>query len=332
MDNRDFNRREFLRLLGVSSLCFTLPLAGGCDEQTGKENPGDAAGNTVALVKNGDDAYALSRAIELAGGLDFIAPGQSVLLKVALNSPNAFPATTSPFIVSELIGLLKAAGAGDIYVGDKSPTWQDTMNCFEETGIYQAAVHAGAEIVVFDDTDMVPVKPEYTASWPLGFSMPDIFNRVDHIIALPTLRTHRIAGFTMGLKLFVGALPQAERFSMHRSIDFLQKIAEIALCTDKIRLSVLDARQGFNTEGPDSGTLVEPEIIITGSNLVAADAVGLALLKTIGTTEDLTDIAVWDHPTIKRGVETYAPCLCAETLEIVSDGIENIEDIKKNLA
>lgn len=326
MEDERMNRRNFLKLLGYAP--FVLPLsaaAPGCSNgPTGKPV-------TVSMVKSDDEAAAISRAIELAGGLDFIAPGDSVLLKIALNSCNAFPATTSPFLIAQLISLLKARGAGAIYVGDKSPSWQDTNTCMNATGIYQAAADGGAEIVVFEDADMVPVKPEAAACWPGGFFMPAIFNQVDHIIALPTLRTHALADFTMGMKIFVGAIPQESRNAMHRSAAFKQAIAEIPLCTDKIRLSVLDARQGFNQEGPDSGTLIKPGIIIAGSDLVAVDAAGLALLKTTDTTLSLKATRVWDHPTIKRGVRVLSPGLSTATLNLADEGIENIAEIRRQL-
>jgi uncharacterized protein (DUF362 family) len=321
------DRRKFLKLVGFSSLLFSFPVAGGCREEQQPKTT-----STVSLVKDSDESYAIGRAIELAGGFDFLSPGDSVLLKLALNSSNPFPATTNPFVVSELIALLKGQGAGDIFVGDKSPVWQDTISCMEDTGIYQAAVDAGAEIVVFEDEDMVPVKPEGATYWPEGFSMPSLFNQVDHIIALPTLRTHSLAGFTMGMKIFVGAIPQDDRSSMHQSRHFPKNIAEIPLCTDKIRFSLLDARQGFNSEGPDSGNLITPGIIIASKDLVAADAVGLALLKTIGTTLKLMMTCVWNHPIIKRGVEVYSPSLSFETLELLSEGIDNIEEIQKWLS
>ncbi len=315
------DRRKFLKLVGCSSLLLTLPIIEGCQEKQPKTT------SQVSLVKDSDETYALNRAIELVGGLDFLSPGDSVLLKLALNSSNPFPATTSPFVVSELIESLKDMGAGDIFVGDKSPTWQDTMNCLEETGIYQAAVDAGAEIAVFEDDDMVHVKPADAIHWPLGFSMPNLFKQVDHIIVLPTLRTHQLAGFTMGMKIFVGAIPQADRLAMHGSPNFLKAIAEIPLCTDKIRFSLLDARQGFNSGGPDSGNLITPDIIIASKDLIAADAVGLALLKAVGTTLELNNVSIWNHPTIKRGVQAYSPSLSFETIELLSEGVDNIEEI-----
>lgn len=320
--NREITRREFFKVVAGSSLLMTLPMSGGC--------PG-LKGVTVSLVKDPDDSYALKRAIEMVGGLDFLKPGDSVLLKPAINSSNPFPATTSPLIVSELISLLKDKRVGDIFLGDRSPVVRDTMYCMQETGIYQAAIDGGAEVVVFEDDDMVHVEPELAIHWPEGFSIPHLFNQVDHIIALPRLSTHLMSGFTMGLKIFVGAIPPDERWQMHLSSDFLKCLAEIALCTDKIRLSILDARQGFSEGGPDEGTSITPGIIIASKNLVAADAVGLALLKTIGTTSELMNTRVWEHPTIERGVEVFHPSLTLETMDLRWENIENMDEIREQL-
>jgi len=322
MNCKEKTRREFLKVVAGSSLLMTLPISWGCPR---------TQRIAVSLVKDPDDSYTLKRALEMVGGLDFLKPGDSVFLKPAINSYNPFPATTSPLIISELIALLKDKGAGDIFVGDLSPFTQDTMYCMQQTGIYQATIDGGAQIVEFEDEDMVHVKPELAIHWPDGFSIPTLFNKVDHIIALPRLSTHGLAGFSMGLKIFVGAIHFEKRIFMHMSSDFLKCIAEIALCTDKIRLSILDARQGFSHGGPDTGTLITPGIIMASKSLVAADAVGLALLKTIGTAPSLMNTRVWDQPTIKRGVEVYSPSLSLATMDLRWEGIENIDDIKEQL-
>jgi len=319
-------RREFLRLLGCTPLALTLPLQTGCDAEQPRGS------STVALVKSGDTAVMLRRAVALAGGLDFIAPGDSVLLKVALNSPNPFPATTSPEVVAELTALLKEQGAGTVYVGDRSPVWQDTAECMQSTGISDAARSAGAEPVEFADADMLRVYPAAARYWPGGLTLPRLFTGVDHIIALPTLRTHALADFTMGIKIFVGALLQDDRYAMHRSLNFLKAIGEIPLFTGNIRLSLLDARLGFNRDGPDEGTLITPGSMIASRDLVAADAVGVALLQTTDTTPKLLATRVWDHPTIKRAVQAVSPHLSGDTLQLVTGGIANEAEIKDLLS
>ena len=134
----------------------------------------------------------------------------------------------------------------------------------------------------------------------------------------------------MGIKNFVGALPQDERFVMHDSPDLLHMIAEIPLGTDKIRFSILDGREGWSMVKPgiEGGIHIEPGIIIAGSSLVGVDAVGVALLKSFNTTSDLMETRIWEHPIIKRGVELSSSSVSFDTLELLSEGIENIDEIK----
>ena len=93
--------------------------------------------------------------------------------------------------------------------------------------------------------------------------------------------------------------------------------------TGKRRLS----NQGFNTDGPDSGNLITPGIVLASTDLVAADTVGLALLKVSGAAS----AAVWNHPTIRRGVEVHSPWLSPATLKLIAEGVDNIDDIKAQL-
>lgn len=326
MSTPTINRREFLKAVSLSPCLLALSLNQGCTLPQPV---------TVSLVKDSDDGYALRRSLELIGGLDFIKPGDRVLLKLALNSSNPFPATTSPALVTALIALLWDRGVGEVIVGDRSAYGRDTLYCLHETGIYQAAIDSGAEVAVFDEHDTVRVKPQMAIHWPEGFSVPRLFDQIDHIIALPRLSTHAMAGFTMGLKIFVGALPPEERLAMHTtyllSPGFLNCLAEIALCSDKIRLSILDARQGFSEGGPDEGTVVSPGIIMASRSLVGADAVGLALLQSLGTIQELMAVRVWDHPTIARAVKVYSPHLTPATLVLRAEGVDIIDDIKARL-
>ena len=322
MNPRGINRRDFLKAIAKSSLLMSLPMSGGC---AGWQSI------PVSLVKDPDGPYAIRRAIEMIRGLDFLKPGDSVLIKPAINSPNPFPATTSPVMVSELIKILKERGAGTVFLGDRPPEGRDALYCMQESGIYQAAVDEGAELVEFSDDDMFHVKPELAAFWPLGFSVPNICTQVDHIITLPRLSTHALAGFTMSLKILVGILPSGDRYLMHSSPDFLKAISEIVLATNKIRLTVLDAREGFSHGGPDEGTIITPGMVIASRNLAAADVIGLALLKTIGTTSNLMGMSVWDHPTIKRGIEVCCPNLSLETLDIRWENVDIIDFLVEQL-
>jgi uncharacterized protein (DUF362 family) len=56
-------------------------------------------------------------------------------------------------------------------------------------------------------------------------------------------------------------------------------------------LIILDRMEAFVNEGPEAGKTVEPGVIIAGTDRVAVDAVGIAILRSMGTTS----VVVSDH-------------------------------------
>jgi uncharacterized protein (DUF362 family) len=55
--------------------------------------------DTAAIAENADPSRtgeAIRRVVELTGGMDWLEPGQSVVIKPALNSAGQFPFTASP--------------------------------------------------------------------------------------------------------------------------------------------------------------------------------------------------------------------------------------------
>ena len=67
--------------------------------------------NSYTLYKN---------TVEAATDFSWLSGGDRVLIKMALNSGNTYPATTDPWSVHCMVKLLKERGAGKILVGDES--------------------------------------------------------------------------------------------------------------------------------------------------------------------------------------------------------------------
>jgi uncharacterized protein (DUF362 family) len=86
------------------------------------------------------------------------------------------------------------------------------------------------------------------------------------------------------------------------------------------------------TGGPDLGTLREPGIVLASSDVIANDAMGLALLKTLGTVPKIQELSVWAQPQIKRAVELGLGVHDREKITVKVSGIEEIEEILVNLA
>jgi len=159
----------------------------------------------LAGVERGSEDRALMRAVgetaRAATDFGWLASGDAVLIKPALNSGNPYPATTSPEGIGAMVELLKEKGAGRVIVSDMSGiefvklTPESLKGSSRElmyaTGMAQAALEAGAELhfpeeagwdAFFED---YPVDDTY---WKGGIMMPDILQEVDHIVLMPRHR------------------------------------------------------------------------------------------------------------------------------------------------
>ncbi|MFB0527139.1 MAG: DUF362 domain-containing protein [bacterium] len=325
---KNFSRRDFLKM--VSLLGTTILL--------GKFFPLKLQAKTSAVlvgIARGDSvADSVRRAIKLAGGLDFIKSGESVLIKPNVNSDHSHPGTTNPEVLFEVVKMVREKNPKRIIVADRSNPWWDTLKAMKKVGIYEAAVKEGAEVVVFAEGDYERVNPENSRHWPQGFYIPKLVKQVDHIISLPVAKTHIIADFTMGIKNWVGLIPPSDRDYLHLKEDdrnyFGSMISEIHLAR-KPSFLVMDATRVFVSGGPSRGDLAEPNLVIASSDLVANDVTGLALLKTLGTIEEIQKKSVWDQPQIKRAVELALGIKDASEIILKTYNIPEKEKIRKQL-
>ena len=323
---KKFSRREFLKM--VSLLGTTVFL--------GNFFPLKQRAKTSAVlvgIARGDSiADSVRRAINLAGGLDFIKSGESVLIKPNVNSDDPHPGTTNPEVVFEVVNMVRENGAKRIIVADRSNPWWDTLKAMKKVGIYEAAVKGGAEVVVFSKGDYVKVNPENSYHWPNGFRIPKLVKQVDHIISLPVAKTHIIADFTMGIKNWVGLIPPSDRKYLHlkRKDYFASMLSEIHLAR-KPSFLVMDATKVFVSGGPSHGDIARPGLVMATSDLVANDVTGLALLKTLGTIEEIQRKSVWDQPQIKRAVELGLGINSPSEIILKTYGIPEEEKIRKQL-
>ena len=106
----------------------------------------------VGMAGNRESTSALVRkAVELAGGMDFIKEGDSVLIKPNLNTGDPHPASTNPEVVYEVIRMVKEKKPSKIMVGDRSSFWTDTLSCMKQNGLYDVIQQSGAEAFPFEE-------------------------------------------------------------------------------------------------------------------------------------------------------------------------------------
>jgi uncharacterized protein (DUF362 family) len=94
-------------------------------------------------------------------------------------------------------------------------------------------------------------------------------------------------------------------------------------------LVVLDAVQGFTTEGPDKGTLVEPGIVIAGTDRIAVDAVGVALLRHYGTTREVSRGPIFQQEQIARAVQLGLGVSGPAQIQLVTDDSASADFAKR---
>ncbi len=270
-----------------------------------RENVFKEDGKSLVSVVGGKDVEAMVReSVSLMGGLKRIGVrGKTVLVKPNVVSGRKNPTTTNPAVVKAAVKILYEEGASKVYVGDMSALLRlPTKNNMEKTGIKKAAEDAGAQVVFFDDHEWIKVKipkGKYikeveVSEWMFG---------ADRIVNLPVIKTHRSAQYSICLKNFVGATHFKQRPYFVDSRHWEEVVSEINLAYTP-DLNIVDGTTTMVEGGPWKGREVETNLVIASGDRVAADTVGLALIKSYGLWKSVALRSVWDQRQIRRAAET----------------------------
>lgn len=232
--------------------------------------------------------------------------GDSVFVKLASNSPHAHPSVTSPAAVRGLVAELHDRGAGRVIVGDQAGVeyvrlvadgrrFGSTIDCLRSNGLHEAIVSAGAEPHAFDDHDFrtgyFEATPPPGSHWTQPLALPTVLRDVDHVVYLPRISAHAIAGYTAGHKVSIGWLRDDSRNHVHSdAASFYEKYTEVNYVPelrDRFRLALVLGEQLLLHFGPDiNGTVVsaDPRLILASADLASLDAVMSGLLVHLDET------------------------------------------------
>jgi len=263
----------------------------------------------VAFVKTNNRAEGVRKAIDLLG-INPVAD-KSVFLKPNFNSADPAPGSTHLDVLTTLVTELKGMGARKITVGDRSGMG-NTRQVMDQIGVFKLAEDMGFEALVFDELmpeDWVMIQPS-SGHWKEGFPFARPCLEAEALVQTCCLKTHRYGGhFTLSLKNSVGMVakrhPQVDHDFMqelHSSSHQRRMIAEINAAYTP-GLIVLDGIEAFISGGPDVGELVHPEVILAGTDRIALDAVGIALLRYFGCKTEAGQGKIFELEQIARAVE-----------------------------
>lgn len=201
-------------------------------------------------------------------------PNDRVLIKINCNTADPYPASTDrPFLLF-VLDLLSSRGITCVTVGDCSAlTRLPTHQVFKASGL-SSALKGKAKVVCFDEGRWVtvPIPGEYLKR----VTVPECVFMTDKIIYLANCKTHRLADFSLGMKLAVGFMHPHERYALHQD-HLCEKIAEISLALQP-DLTIVDARYTFIDDGPDKGRVAMGNTVFAGRDMLRTDAQAYRLL------------------------------------------------------
>jgi len=296
-----------------------------------------AAGAVVGVARGASMTAATRAAVRLAGGLDFIRPGQTVLVKPNICCPSPHPATTSPEVLSAVLELVQAQRPGRVIVGDQTFYVQSTTANTKRAGLEEAVRAHGAEFVAFDDLPRRHLRPVAARHWPNGYRVPVLLEEAHYVINLACVKTHFLARYTMAMKNFIGVIDADSRRYYHRIRTeqgyeaFAILMAEMSLAF-RPALHILDATAAFVDGGPSSGKVVHPRLVIASRDLLATDVTGLAVLRHHGTNRDIQDVSPWAQPKIRQGIALGLGAASAADIDVRADGVQEIAELKRLMA
>ncbi len=200
----------------------------------------------------------------------------------------------------------------------------------KEKGILELAEELDFQIINLAEVgveEYIHIRPE-DSYWKDGFLFAKIYHDAEFIVETCCLKTHQYGGhFTLSLKNAVGLVPKRDlngnsyMRELHSSSNQRKLIADInsAFSPDLI---VLDGVTAYVDGGPAVGTKKEANVMLASKDRIAIDAVGVAILRILGTTTEVKRASIFEQEQIARAVELNLGVTKPDEIEIITDSKE----------
>jgi uncharacterized protein (DUF362 family) len=305
------DRREFVRSVSAGLALVPFAGAGGLGQSLTPRR------SRVALVRTTDRKRGVTEVLKLMDLKNV--SGRRVVLKPNFNTADDTPGSTHNDTLSQLVTELRERGARSVTLGESSGPGS-TRTVMDRKGTYDLARDLRFDVVNFDempDSDWVSFASAGT-HWPEGFHLPRLVVDSEYTVSTCCLKTHSIGVFTMSLKLAVGLTPKPIRMlPMHASPDVRRMIAELN-AGYRPSLIVMDGIAAFTDGGPARGELKQGNVMIAGDDRVAVDAVGVAMLKSLGANQQIMSRRIFEQEQIARAVEMKLGATGPGAIDIVT--------------
>ena len=289
----------------------------------------------VFLLKTTNRAAGVTELVNRIGLADY--SGKQIAIKANFNSADPFPASTHLDTLRAIVGSIKNAGAGGATLAERSGMG-DTEQVLEQMGVFALSTELGFDTIVLDNIDKdgwVKFNRDKT-HWLHGFYFAKIFHDADKIVQTCCLKTHRFGGhFTLSLKNSVGMV--AKKFpggiydymwELHGSPFQRQMIAEIN-SNYNLDFVVMDGIKAFISQGPEKGTVVEPNLLLASRDRVAIDAVGVAILKLHGAKGKIGEEEIFKQDQLKRAADLGFGVKSTDEIKLTAINDKTLYDVEQ---
>ena len=311
-------------VLSLSAVAQPTPIA------TAGLNP-----HRVALVKTTERAAGVSQLLELLQPPGF--QDKRVFIKPNYNTGDPAPAATDPAVLEALVKEMQGAGASQITVGDRSGM-AETRSAMQQMQVFALAERYGFMPVVFDELgqeDWQYFAGEGT-NWSQGFAIARPVLNADAIINACCLKTHRFGGhFTLSLKNTIGMVARYIPGDSHDYMRELHRSSQQRLMIAEVNrayrptLNIIDGVEAFVGGGPEQGERVQAGVVLASTDRIAIDAVGIAILRMLGTTREVSRGSIWSQAQIRRAADLGLGAVGPEQVEIVTNSSESRQMAEK---
>ncbi|MFQ6053997.1 MAG: DUF362 domain-containing protein, partial [Candidatus Bathyarchaeia archaeon] len=220
----------------------------------------------VSVVEAGGDIdAAVSRSIELAGGLK-LRGGERVVIKPNVSHPRnpSGMVSTDPRVVEAVIRLVRRR-TGRITVVESDNISGSAERRMAETGFLRRLEELGAEFI-----NLSGDKAETHEVDGLEIEIPRTVLDADYLINLPKMKTCGYTLVTLSIKNLFGVLPTAKKNKLHRHLDEILPYLAKVIRQDLIVVDGITAMEG---NGPLIGTPRALGVVVAGTSPAAVDAV-----------------------------------------------------------
>jgi uncharacterized protein (DUF362 family) len=276
--------------------------------------------STVTLAKTHDRKEGVAQSLNALGINP--AKGRAVLIKPNFNTADPAPGSTHNDTLKALVERLWDMGARSISLGERS--YPVTREVMDRKGILPMLREMDVKVLDFDelmDKDWIECKPK-GSHWENGFRVARPILESECLVSTCCLKTHQFGGvFTLSLKLHVGVVPTFRHGyqymqELHGSSYQQEMIAEINEPFSP-HIVLLDGVDAFVDGGPATGKRAQGHVFLASADRVALDAVGVALLKDLGSNRHIMGSGIFEHKQIARAAELGLGVESARDIELV---------------